>query len=197
MPFVKIGQPGKVKIDALPDVEFPGRVAEIGNSPIQATGAASSTRATNFKVKVMLDHTVPNVRPGFTCTAMITTATRQKAVAVPIQATTVREMIVDAEGNVIREAPQKPGEGRRSAPATQDLPPGQTRKELEGVFVLNNDHAVFTPVRAGIAGEKYFEVLGGLNTGEQVITGPFSSVRSLKDGDLVHIAKAPPSTPAK
>jgi HlyD family secretion protein len=198
MPFVKIGQPGKVKIDALPDQEFPGKVAEIGNSPIQATGAAASTRATNFKVKVMLDRAIASVRPGFTCTAVITTATRQKAVAVPIQATTVREMAVDAEGNVIRETPRKAGEPRRAATtASTDLPPGQTRKELEGVFTLKDEHAVFTPVRAGIAGEKYFEVLGGLDDGDQVITGPFSSVRALKDGDLVHIAKTPPTTPGK
>jgi HlyD family secretion protein len=198
IPFVKIGQRGKVKIDALPDQEFPGKVSEIGNSPIQATGAAASTRATNFKVKVMLDRSVANVRPGFTCTAVITTATRQKATAVPIQATTVREMVVDAEGNVIREPPRKAGEPRRvAATTTPDLPPGQTRKVLEGVFIFKDEHAVFTPVRAGIAGEKYFEVLGGLGEGDQVITGPFSSVRTLKDGDLVHLAKTPPTTPGK
>jgi HlyD family secretion protein len=197
MPFVKVGERGTVKIDALPDQEFSGTVSEIGNSPIQATGAAASTRATNFKVKVMLDRAVANVRPGFTCTAVITTATRQKAVAVPIQATTVREMVVDAEGNLIHETPQPSGKARRAPAGPRDLAEGQTRKELEGVFTMKDGHAVFTPVRAGIAGEKYFEVLGGLREGDEVITGPFSSVRTLKDGDPVVIAKTPSATPAK
>jgi HlyD family secretion protein len=197
MPFVKIGEPAKIKIDALADEEFSGKVSEIGNSPIQATGAAASTRATNFKVKVMLDHAVANVRPGFTCTAVITTATRQKAVAVPIQATTVREMVVDAEGNLIHDSAPSAGQTRRNPATSHELADGQTRKELEGVFLLKDGHAVFAPVKAGIAGEKYFEVLGGLRDGDEVITGPFSSVRTLKDGDLVRIAKAPPAAAAK
>ena len=77
IPSVSIGQPAKVTIDALPDKTFRGKVTEVGNSPIAAS-AGSTTRATNFKVKVTVDGQVPNVRPGFTCTATITTATRQK-----------------------------------------------------------------------------------------------------------------------
>jgi HlyD family secretion protein len=77
-----------------------------------------------------------------------------------------------------------------------DLKPGQSKKELEGVFVVRSGHAVFTPIKTGIAGEKYFEILSGLDAGEQVITGPFASVRSLKDNDPVKIttiqAVAPP-----
>ena len=70
IPFIKIGQPAKVTIDAIPDKTFPGKVTEVGNSPIQATGAAAAGRATNFKVVVTIDGAVPNVRPGFTCTAV-------------------------------------------------------------------------------------------------------------------------------
>ncbi|OYW04824.1 MAG: hypothetical protein B7X11_02525, partial [Acidobacteria bacterium 37-65-4] len=92
IPFVTLGQQAKIKIDAYPDKSFRGQVTEVGNSPIVTAGA--TTRATNFKVVVTLEETIPDVRPGFTCTADITTATRQKAVAVPIQATTVREMVV-------------------------------------------------------------------------------------------------------
>ena len=98
IPTVMIGQPAKIKIDAFPDKTFPGKVTEVGNSPITTAGQA--TRATNFKVVVTIDGVVPDVRPGFTCTAEITTATRQKAVSVPIQATTVREVILDAAGAV-------------------------------------------------------------------------------------------------
>ena len=87
---------------------FTGKVTEIGNSPIQAAGASAASQATNFKVKVTLDGEIPDVRPGFTCTAEITTATRQQVVAVPIQATAVREVIVDKEGNIVRDEAKGP-----------------------------------------------------------------------------------------
>src|SRR6185295_17580165 len=105
IPFVKIGQPAKITIDALPGKTFMGKVTEVGNSPTQVTSSTSAQRATDFRVEVTIDGTVPDVRPGFTCTAVITTATRQKAVAVPIQATTVREMIVDESGKIVRNEP--------------------------------------------------------------------------------------------
>jgi HlyD family secretion protein len=194
IPFIAMGQPAKVTIDALPDQTFPGKVTEVGNSPIQATGAQASTatRATNFKVVVTIDGVVPAVRPGFTCTAVVTTATRKKVVAVPIQATTVRETIVDEKGQIVRNdaATGRGNAPRRPSSTTTDLKPGQSRKELEGVFLINGGHATFTQIKTGIAGEKYFEVLNGLKEQEQVITGPFASVRTLKDGDAVKISTA-------
>src|SRR3984893_17116060 len=92
IPNVQLGQRAKITIDAIPDRSFRGHVAEIGNSPIQAagSGAASSTQATNFLVKVMIGEPVPDVRPGFTCTADITTATRKEVISVPIPAVAVR-----------------------------------------------------------------------------------------------------------
>ena len=187
IPSVRIGQAAKVTIDALPDQTFTGKVTEIGNSPIQTGSGASATQATNFKVTVTLDKEIPEVRPGFTCTAEITTAVRDNALSVPIQATTVREMILDDKGNVVRP-PENEKQARRPAGVTAppvDLKPGQTRKELEGVFVVQNNKAVFTPVKTGIAGEKYFEVSSGLKEGDKVITGPFTSVRSLAEGTVV------------
>jgi HlyD family secretion protein len=73
----------------------------------------------------------------------------------------------------------------------QELKPGQTRKEIEGVFVVVNNHATFTPVTTGIAGEKYFEIVKGLKEGDEVITGPFASVRNLKEGDEVKVSNTP------
>ena len=197
IPSVRFGQPAKVTIDAMPGQTFMGKVTEIGNSPIQ-TGTStqqSSTQATNFKVIVTLDKEIPEVRPGFTCTAEITTAVRDKAIAVPIQATTVRELIVDDKGNVIKPPADDKKSRRPSVGAAQaaELKPGETRKELEGVFTVQNNKAVFVPVKTGIAGEKYFEVLSGLKEGDAFITGPFASVRSLAEGAAVK----PTTTPAK
>jgi HlyD family secretion protein len=202
IPHVQLGQPAKITIDAMPDKTFKGHVAEIGNSPIQpAAGAAtSSTQATNFLVKVMIDDPIPDARPGFTCTADITTATRKDAVSVPIPAVAVRELVFDANGQVVKE-PRDP-KGRRRAPApaaasggsgfdpvasAAELKPGQTRKEVEGVFVMRDGRAEFVPIKMGIAGDKYFEVLNGVKPGDQVITGPYNSVRGMADGDLVKV----------
>ena len=201
IPTVKIGQTAKITIDAIPDKSFKGHVTEIGNSPIQATSGQSTsgtTQATNFKVVVMLDEKVPEVRPGFTCTADITTATRKAVASVPIPSVAVRELTYDANGQVVREPKDK--RRRRSSSSSgsaldpvasaAELKPGETRKEVEGVFVIRGDKAKtveFAPIKMGIAGDKYFEVLSGLKPGDQVITGPYNSVRNIADGDSVKI----------
>jgi HlyD family secretion protein len=185
IPDIKIGQPAKVTIDAIPDKTFPGRVTEVGNSPIQTTGAAQTGRATNFMVVVTIDGEVPNVRPGFTCTAVITTGTRKGSLGVPIQAMTVRELVVDAQGNVVPTPPPPPGTPSSKPVTPPALQPGQSRKEIEGVFVIRSGQATFVPVKTGIVGDKYFEVLSGLKENDEVITGPFASVRNLKEGDKV------------
>jgi HlyD family secretion protein len=191
IPNVQIGQKAKVSIDAIPDRTFKGHVTEIGNSPIQAATASAGTQATNFKVKVVLDEVVPNVRPGFTCTADITTATRKNVVSVPIPAVAVRELVYDANGQVIREP--KPDKKRRSVEtvaSAQELKPGQTRKETEGIFLVRDTHVEFVPIKMGIAGDKYFEVTSGVKPGDQVVIGPFNSVRGMADGDLVKVDNA-------
>jgi HlyD family secretion protein len=196
VPSVQIGQIGKISIDAIPDRSFKGHVTEIGNSPIQSTTtAAAGTQATNFKVVVVLDEKVPEVRPGFTCTADITTATRKNVVSVPIPAVAVRELIYDANGQIVRE-PKNDKRRRSSSVETvasaQELKPGQTRKEAEGVFVVRDGKAEFLPIKMGIAGDKYFEVLGGLQAGDQVITGPYNSVRGMTDGNAVRVDNKKP-----
>ena len=196
IPFVQFGQAAKITIDAIPDKTFTGKVTEIGNSPIQTTATGTTARtATNFKVTVTIHEQVPDVRPGFTCTAEITTATRGSVTAVPIQALTVRELLYDQQGNIIPEMrPPKPrfqlwGPSTTAAPAPAELQPGQKRDETEGVFVIRDNKATFVPVKLGIAGERYLEVLSGLEEGDRVITGPFESVRGMFEGDLVNTGK--------
>jgi HlyD family secretion protein len=195
IPAVSLGQEAAVTIDAVPDRTFRGRVTEIGNSPIQATAQGGQRQATNFKVVITLEEEVPDVRPGFTCTAEITTATRKEVASVPIQALTVREMLFDPKGNMVRE--ESPRNRRNSSSgsnpvsstvsASTEPPPGHTREETEGVFVVRDGRAVFTRIKVGVAGERYFEVLEGLKAGDQVITGPFAQVRELADGAEVKI----------
>ena len=199
IPFVQLGQIAKVEIDAIADKTFTGHVTEIGNSPIQVAGAGTTRTATNFKVTITIDGQIPEVRPGFTATAEITTATKKQAVSVPIQSMTVRELLYDEGGKVIHETrpPRSgfsfgpPGSPAATPPAPRELKPGQKREEVEGVFLMRDGKASFVIVRTGIAGERYLEVLEGLKEGDQVITGPFESVRGMYEGDLVKIAPAP------
>ena len=190
IPSVRFGQQAEITIDALPDRTYRGRVTEIGNSPIQDTSqnAGNTAQATNFKVVVTLDDNVPEVRPGFTCTADITTATRTATLAVPIQATTVREVTLNALGEVTRVPRRDDNLPNIASPleaASQAW--NEATQELEGVFILRENRVQFTPIVTGIAGEQYFEVVQGLNEGDFVITGPFDVVRSLDEGDPVQI----------
>jgi HlyD family secretion protein len=197
IPSVAVGQPAKVSIDAFPDRTFKGHVSEIGNSPIQSTATSTqTTQATNFKVTVVIDEPVPDVRPGFTCTADITTATRKNVAAVPIAAVAVRELVYASDGSIVPTPPRPtpamglfgPANPTPDAPAPPiELQPNQTRKETEGVFLVQNGRAVFRPIRIGIAGERYFEVLSGLAPKDQVVTGPYNTVRGMSDGDTVTI----------
>jgi HlyD family secretion protein len=195
IPSVQIGQQAKVAVDAIPDKMFKGHVTEIGNSPIASTSNnQATTQATNFKVVVVLDEAIPDVRPGFTCTADISTATRRGVVSAPIPAVAVREVVYDAYGQIVRQprTDKKPAPADPAA-APAELKPGQTRKETEGVFVLKDGRAEFIPIKVGIAGEKYFEVLTGLKEGDLVITGPYNAVRGMADGDQVKLQPPPKS----
>jgi HlyD family secretion protein len=199
IPNVVLGQTAKITIDAVEGKTFTGRVTEIGNSPIQVAGAAQTgqRQATNFKVVVTLDQEVPDVRPGFTCTAEVTTSTKAQVISVPIQALTVREMLFDQKGNLVHEPPPVRKRGGPAAAveptvSAAEPPPGHTRKETEGVFVIRDEKAVFVPVTVGIAGERYFEVLSGIKDGDRVITGPFASVRQLADGETVKTEEKKP-----
>jgi len=211
IPNVQLGQAAKITIDAIPDRTFQGHVSEIGNSPIQTTSAGGAgTQATNFKVVVILDEKVPDVRPGFTCTADIKTATRQGVISVPIPSVAVRELIYEANGQIYRDpqalkrrrrsffggstnsSSNSSGSGSSSEQSYQSLPdlkPGQTRKEVEGVFVVRDKEkrVEFVPIKMGIAGDKFFEVMSGVKAGDEVVTGPYNSVRNITDGDPVKV----------
>ena len=119
------------------------------------------------------------------------TATRAAAVAVPIQATTAREVLLDPEGRIVPGSTASPAatgsaEARVSA---AEPPPGHVREEVEGVFVVRQGRAQFVRVTTGIAGDRYFEAVSGVRDGDSVIVGPFNVARNLKDGDPVRVVE--------
>ncbi len=183
---VRLGQSATITIDALPDREFEGQVTKIGSSAKQGQNAMSADTGqtgTNFVVEVTLTDEVPGVRPDFSCTAEITTAVREHTIAVPIQALTVRELEYDSNGTRVRHQKKDKNDGKRR----DAIPPAHRLEEVEGVFVHRDGEAVFTPVTIGIAGERHFEVLAGLDAGDGVITGRYSAVREIADGARVKL----------
>jgi len=173
---VALGQPVSVEIDAFPDTSFAGVVTEIGNSPIY-TSTGQNQQAVDFKVTVTLTDRVAGVRPGLSAKAEITTAVRDSALTVPIGAVVVREW---------PPSPAETSRGRRPRAAAADT---VEREEVEGVFVVVDDEALFRPVELGIAGEEDFEVLSGLTADDTVVKGPFRALRDLRHGDRVKRGK--------
>jgi HlyD family secretion protein len=189
---VKLGQPVDVTIDAIPNKTFKGHVTEIGNTAIlrssgmaASQSAISSQEAKDFKVVVALDNPPEEIRPGLSCTAKITTATRQNVLSIPIQALTVRQ-----RGDL--EA--KPA-GAGGAPAeTKSDPAAEKAKkeEIQGVFVINGEKAQFREVKTGITGATDIEVLSGLKDGDEIVTGTYQVIRTIKNDTQVKVDNKAP-----
>jgi HlyD family secretion protein len=172
---ISVGDSAIVEIDAFPDTTFTGRVVEISNSSIRRAAAGPTDQAVDYEVRIQLVNAPPETRPDFSATAKIVTAQRSSALSIPIIALTVQE----------NEALQR---GDTAATAALGRQPVRQvgRRDVEGVFVVGEDNKVsFRPVRVGIAGEEYFEVLEGLQEGERIVAGSYQAIRGLKDGTLV------------
>jgi len=186
---VKLGALAEVEVDAMRDRAFAGVVTEIGQSPIQAANAGGGGGGQNqegkeFKVVVRLTSPSPELRPGFTATAEITTATRRDPLVVPFQAQTARELEHDAEGHYVPPPEPVEGEPERQLTAAER----QMRKERKGVFVRRGGRARFVPCEFGVIGETMdVEVLAGLQEGDEVVSGPFQALRTLKEWDHIEL----------
>ncbi len=196
---VKLGQPAQVTIDAIPNKTFTGKVTQIGQSAVSSTTGQTTTTSTSsgttnqeakdFKVVVTLDNPPPNLRPGLSTTAKITTATRTNAIAIPIQALTIRTR------RELEQASQSTkGKALAATPMTQLSPQEQARlkEEIQGAFVIRDGKAVFVPVDTGIMGETNVEVLKGLKTGDEIVTGSYQVLRTLKSDTKVRIDNSAP-----
>ena len=191
---VKLGQPAEVSIDAIPKKIFKGTVTEIGNNAVvRSTGVSTSQQsiaseeAKDFKVVVTLQDPPANLRPGLSATAKVITATRNSALAVPIQALVVRSH-ADLQpkgadkGSVQAASPQ--------ADASKDKE--KEKEEIQGVFVIRNKKAEFVSVQTGVAGTTDIEVVNGLREGDEVITGSYKVLRTLRPGTSIKVDNTAP-----
>ena len=189
---VKLGQPAEVSIDAIPNKTFKAVVTEIGdNAIVRSTGVSTSQQtsasqeAKDFKVVVTLQDPPTNLRPGLSSTAKITTATRNNVLTIPIQALTVR-----TRGD-LDAAKSKPGSVQAAAPEPAASKEDK-KQEVQGVFLIRNRKAEFIPVETGIAGTSDIEVTKGLQPGDEVITGSYKILRTLKPGASVKVDNSAP-----
>ena len=197
---VKLGDSAQVSIDAFPDTSFAGHVTKIGNSSTTNTSASTSglqtaAQAVDFEVRVTLDHPPRGLRPDLSATANIITDTRKQVLSVPIIALTVREPSADTAHArpAAGTANAKPASGTavaQNAPryqVSQDTSQAHRSKEVEGVFVVDTTTHIahFMPVKVGIAGEEYFELVSGLKGGETIVAGSYAAIKDLKDGSRV------------
>ncbi|MGA2037746.1 MAG: efflux RND transporter periplasmic adaptor subunit [Bryobacteraceae bacterium] len=190
---VHLGQTADITIDAIPNKTFKGHVTEIGDTAIlRSTGLAasqsaiSSQEAKDFKVVIAMDNPPDEIRPGLSCTAKVTTATRSSAVTIPIQALTIRQ-----RGDL---EPPKPSSTSTAQAATKPDPAAEKarKEEIQGVFVVNAGKAEFRKVETGITGATDIEVLNGLKPGDQIVTGSYQVIRTIKNGTLVKIDNKAP-----
>jgi HlyD family secretion protein len=187
---VKLDQLADVTIDAIPNQVFKGHVIEIGNTAIvRSTGLAASQSTTSnqeakdFKVVVALDNPPDELRPGLSSTAKITTATRSQALTIPIQALTVRQ-----KGDL----EPKPKDGKKTEVKLSPAEEKARKEEVQGVFVVANGKALFQKVETGITGATDIEVLSGLKEGDEIVTGTYQVIRTLRTDSPVKVDNKPP-----
>ncbi len=198
---VQLNQPVEVSIDALPGKTFKGHVTEVGDQALlRTTGIATSQSTTgteeakDFKVVVTLDEVSDDLRPGLSATAKITTAHKPNALTLPIQALVQRDV---AQEKALADASGK----RSSSSATASKPAEKAAKPqlVQGVYVVAKQNkkvqARFAPVKTGVTGATDIEVLSGLSEGQEIVTGPYKILRTLKSGTAVKVDNTPEAPP--
>jgi HlyD family secretion protein len=197
---VKTGQDADVTIDAVPGKVFKGKVTEIGSQAVLRSSGLATTQSTtstqeakDFKVVVTLSSPPDNLRPGLSTTAKIKTAERKNVVAIPIQALAVRTRkdLEEAAKNAKKNSSSNVTLAAPPPPA-----PGDPKKdEVQGVFVVNGKKAIFRPVETGISGVTDIEITKGLQPGDQIVTGSYKALRTLKPESDVKVDNTAPKKP--
>jgi HlyD family secretion protein len=187
---VRLGQTADVTVDAVPGKVFKGHVTEIGNNAVLRSSGVATTQTTggsqeakDFKVVVTLDNPPDNLRPGLSTTAKITTAAKKEVLAIPIQALTIRTQ---------KDLQAKPSASSGSAQAAAPPAAGAKKdEEIQGVFKISKTggatKVTFVPVKTGITGSTDIEITDGLTKDDQIVTGSYKVLRTLKNNATVKI----------
>jgi HlyD family secretion protein len=204
---VKLGEDGEVTIDAIPGKYFRGKVTEVGTQAVLRSSGLASTQSTtgnqeakDFKVVVTLQNPPDGLRPGLSSTAKITVAQKKNVMTVPIQALaerTKKDLEEAAKENgqnsvtlaAARPAADPASSGNASSSALEKNP------EIQGVFVVRNKRAEFVPITTGITGVTDIEIISGLQEGDQIITGSYKALRTLKPDARVKVDNSTPKAP--
>lgn len=164
---VKIGQKATVEVEALPEKRFSGSVNEV--SYAAEDQETEQDAAVNYNISILIEDTISELKPGMTATSEIITAQLDDIVMIPIQSVVIRP--VDQLSEEFQNGSTDIGL--------------KGKDQTEAVFVVRNGIASLVPVITGIAGEEYIQIRSGLKPGQQVITGPFNSLRELRNGERV------------
>jgi HlyD family secretion protein len=187
------GQTADVTIDALPGKTFKGHVTEVGELAIlRSSGQAATTQTTantqearDFKVVVQLENPPEDLRPGLSCTAKIQTAQKKSVLTIPIQAIAIRTQ------KDLDEAKNGGKSGSNVTLAAAKTSAAQ-KTDIQGVFVVRNKKAQFIPIQTGITGVTDIEVTSGLQDGDEIVTGSYKALRTLKPGAPIKIDNTAP-----
>lgn len=170
---VRPGQKATVRVDALPDRTYEGRVVRVGSSGFNRP---QQPDVTFFDVEILLDNPTEDLRPKMSVRAEIETREKSETLVVPIQAVVERPPLREPSGGNKKASTGNPGNGEED-------------EEVKVVFVVENGRVRQRTVRTGISDETRVEILSGLKRGDQVVTGPYRSLRDLEDGDAVQVTR--------
>ena len=196
---VRHDQEADVTVDAIPGKVFKGRVTAVGNQAVLRSSGlattqttASSQEAKDFKVTVTMINPPEGLRPGLSTTAKIRTAERKNVLAIPLQALAVRTRKDLEEAQ--QEANKRQQGGSVTLAASKPPTPGfdPKKEEIQGVFVVRGKRVEFVQVETGITGVTDIEVKAGPRDGDEIVTGSYKALRSLKPGAGVKVDNKTP-----
>lgn len=165
---IRVSQKAKVHVDAVPDKDYAGHVSEIGSSA--AVRQTSGTGLRYFKVKVAIDDPDERLKPGMTSQVSIIITTAGAALSVPIQ-------------SVVERVPPSLAKKKGDEEEDENVP------KRKYVFTVKDGKAKMSEVATGISDATHVAIVSGIKPADQVVTGPFRTLKKLKDGDSVEISK--------